>query len=448
MKVLRKLFLYDYTECDALKEYLEDMALKGWILKDINVFLVFEKREPQKLAYSVEVFDKASIFDTKLEKDAEEYVEYCSYAGWKLVCNFEKFHIFVATQENPVPIQTDERIKYQTIVKSTLKRNVFNWVVLPTIMTFNFFIGILGNFEFFITNYFSLLSTLIIILCYIKIGSDIIKFLIWCIKAKRNFSRGKKLPSYSIKDLKRITKMKIAPFIVSLCIMMFFSIFSIINKDYFTGMHIMLLILVISLVLVISFWILKSKLKRFDNIALQILLGFGVAGVIIFFTVFSMLVFSTENPKLVVEENSISIQGESQIPITLEDIGVKYKKYKDSDIDRSKTIFASSTTYYDSTYDSLDGKRTEISYRVFYSPYKFITKKVLKSYLNLCKDRYIEDSDASIWDANMVYVSKENYAPSTIVVYDNYILSYSGDLHLRNEARKKIRKKLLLPIEQ
>lgn len=448
MEVLRKLFLYDYTECDALKEYLEDMALKGWILKDINTFLTFEKREPQKLTYSVEVFDKASIFDTKLEKKAEEYVEYCSYAGWKLVCNFEKFHIFVATNENPVPIQTDERIKYQTIVKSTLKKNVLNWIVLPIIFTFNLFVGSLRDFEFFITNYISLLSAFIIFLFYIKVGSDVIKFFIWCIKAKRNLSRDKMLPSYSIKDLKRIKKMKIIPIITSLCVMIFLSIFSFINKDYFTGLYILALILVIILILVISYWIVKSKFKRFDNITLQIIIGFGMAGVIMFLSIFSIVLFSKQDPKLVVDKNSVSIQGESHIPITLEDIGVKYKKYKDSDIDRSKTIFASSVTYYDNTYDSLDGERTEISYKVFYSPYKFIMEKVLESNLNLYKRRYIEGGDSSIWDANMVYVSTDKYATSTIVVYDNYIFSFRGDVNLSNDAIEIIKKKLLLTIEQ
>lgn len=448
MEVLRKLFLFDYTECDAIKEYLEDMALKGWVLKDINTFLTFEKREPQKLTYSVEVFDKASIFDTKLEKKAEEYVEYCSCAGWELVCNFEKLHIFVSTEENPVPIQTDERIKYQTIVKSTLKKNVLNWIVLPAIFAFNLIFGSLRDFEFFITNYISILSAFMFFIFYIKVGSEVIKFFIWCIKAKRNLSRGKKLPSYSTRDLRRITKIKIIPVITSVCFMIFLSVFSFINKDYFTGLYIWVLILVIFLILVISFWIVKRKFNRYDNITLQIILGFGMAGVIMFLSVFSLILFSKEDPKLVGDKNSISIQGESQIPITLEDIGIKYKKYKDSNIDRSKTIFASSVTYYDNTYESMDGNRTGIRYTVFYSPYKFIVEKVLNSNLNLNKRRYIEGGNPSIWDANMVYASTDKYSRSTIVVYDNYIFSFRGDVNLSNDAIEIIRKKLLLPIEQ
>jgi len=103
---LRKFFVFKYTECDALKEYLEEMAQKGWLLKDINTYLTFEKAEPQKLIYSVEVFEKASIFDTRVEEKAKEYIDYCHEAGWQFVCSVGKTHVFVATDENAIPIET------------------------------------------------------------------------------------------------------------------------------------------------------------------------------------------------------------------------------------------------------------------------------------------------------------------------------------------------------
>jgi len=55
-------FLYEAYECSALEEYFEAMAESGWLIKSISrPFLKFEKIEPRKLKFSVDILKNSSV---------------------------------------------------------------------------------------------------------------------------------------------------------------------------------------------------------------------------------------------------------------------------------------------------------------------------------------------------------------------------------------------------
>ena len=54
----------------------------------------------------------ASIYDTGLNYNSSEYIGYCSEAGWNYVGSRGKLFVFRANTENPIPIETDENMKY------------------------------------------------------------------------------------------------------------------------------------------------------------------------------------------------------------------------------------------------------------------------------------------------------------------------------------------------
>ena len=66
MSVKRKKVLkgFNYMHVDDFAKYLSDMAAKGWHFKEWGVGLKFEKGEPERAVYAVEVFQKASDNDT------------------------------------------------------------------------------------------------------------------------------------------------------------------------------------------------------------------------------------------------------------------------------------------------------------------------------------------------------------------------------------------------
>ena len=130
-------FLYEPYECSALEEYFEAMAESGWLIKSINgPFLKFEKIEPKKLKFSVDILNKISSYDPDDSEDALDYREYCEAAGWKYVCQDKKIQVFYTEDYNStIDIQTDEGEKFKSVVKASMK-NVFSYILTVIIFSF------------------------------------------------------------------------------------------------------------------------------------------------------------------------------------------------------------------------------------------------------------------------------------------------------------------------
>ena len=108
---------FRYRECDNLALYLEKMAREGWIFRDWRLGMVFEKEEPQKLEYAVEVFSEGNENDTKPEPETEEFAVYCREAGWELVSSRKKLCIFRKLSQDAAPIMEPEE-RYRNIKKA------------------------------------------------------------------------------------------------------------------------------------------------------------------------------------------------------------------------------------------------------------------------------------------------------------------------------------------
>ena len=101
MKTRKQIFRnFQYLECDAFAEYLEGMAAKGWRFTGWKLGMIFEKEEPRKRVYAVEVFSKGREEDVSPSKEAQEYAEYCEKAGWKFIDARGKFCVFEQMDEN------------------------------------------------------------------------------------------------------------------------------------------------------------------------------------------------------------------------------------------------------------------------------------------------------------------------------------------------------------
>lgn len=116
---------FAYRDCDAMAQYLEEMAGKGWHFTGWSMGLRFERGEPAKVHYTVEAFPKGSESQCRPSEDTEEYAEYCREAGWELVDGWQKFCVFRQIKEDADPIVTpDER--YQNIMKADRNRCLWN----------------------------------------------------------------------------------------------------------------------------------------------------------------------------------------------------------------------------------------------------------------------------------------------------------------------------------
>lgn len=134
---LKKHISFRLNECDSLKNYLEEIALKGWKLKSVKNGFRFEKITPQELHYSVEILAKRSFYDTTPTKEENDYIGSYKNAGWEYVSIYEQMIIFVSETEKTLPIETDQKLKFKVIRNSIFKQNIlFQWFVFLPILIF------------------------------------------------------------------------------------------------------------------------------------------------------------------------------------------------------------------------------------------------------------------------------------------------------------------------
>ncbi|MBS6397149.1 MAG: DUF2812 domain-containing protein [Clostridiales bacterium] len=119
MSKKRTFAFYQVYENDALKAYLEDMALKGWKLVKIgSLLLTFESCEPHPIRYCVEVMEKASAYASNQTLPLKRYREFCQDAGWSYLGTNGFLHVFYTEDMNAVPVETDHEERYERICRA------------------------------------------------------------------------------------------------------------------------------------------------------------------------------------------------------------------------------------------------------------------------------------------------------------------------------------------
>lgn len=411
---LKKLFLFRLNECDAVKEYLEEMALEGWKLKDIKTFFYFEKIEPQKLIYSVEVFDKASIYDTRAESKTMEYIDYCKEAGWDYICSLGKLNVFVTTDENAVPIETDEVLKFNVIKKTMFRQMIIPWATLLNLLFCNNMLII--DFERFITVNFRVFALFLTIVGFFYLGGQMIIFLVWCKRTKKKLLKGESFKYLNKKDLKKQSILSLIPLALLLIIFIWIAIISYINKDYSLAISLMISTFAFIAIFCIMYFIKKSRLRRSANVVLLIFASFALTSliVIVTFTIASSLEISKAEPLL-----------------NGKDFGIKY-----------------ATIYWNDNNESVLAKRNScmlsdlhsqlVNYTVFQSNNSNIIDYYIRLKFREPGAKLFKKVDIPIWCALSVYRNHSD----TIVIYKNCVFSYSADAPLSDDVIKKILEKL------
>ena len=209
---LKELVPFQLFEIDSIKEYLEDMALKGWKLKYIKTFYYFEKIEPQKLYYTIGIIKKPDFHDYKTDNSIGIIQDHRE-AGWDFVYKNDDIVIFVTDREDVKPIEVDERLKYKNIKRSN--KNIWSIILLPLLLNLKDYINIF-DVELFTTSYFILLFYTILTISFILAIYKTLRFIIFNIKYKLKLKQGKKIlyaSKLSIKSKKLFYKIKVIFFI-------------------------------------------------------------------------------------------------------------------------------------------------------------------------------------------------------------------------------------------
>ena len=224
--ILKEHMPYKLREVDSLIEYLENMALKGWKLKEFNRLYHFEKIEPQKLYYTIGVIKKPAFHDVEQTDNSNEIIKNHTEVGWDFVDKNDDIIIFITDKEEMKPVETDERLKFKIIKNHASNSNSFWWFLFMLYNLYKF------NVKSLTTSYFELVITFLIFIVFILKATQDVQFFIWKIKQKNKLKQNIKISyisKHNIKYMKIIRYIRISFFVI---VIIAFIVGAIIENKY------------------------------------------------------------------------------------------------------------------------------------------------------------------------------------------------------------------------
>ncbi|ERK28888.1 DUF2812 domain-containing protein [Clostridium intestinale] len=393
-------FLYEPYECSALEEYFEVMAESGWLIKSINrPFLKFEKIEPKKLKFSVDILNKISSYDPDDSEDALDYREYCEAAGWKYVCQDKKIQVFYTEDYNStIDIQTDEGEKFKSVVKASLG-NVFSYILNVALWTLLIWLSLRrGDISYDITSNLMIATLVSVCIGIIIYVSKIMSFTIWFFKAKKQVKDNKSMPYNNYKQVKIKNSLSIFYILIWLGLYCFLLIRDESNYEKGNSVLVTLMILAVIIAVIIARYIRNKRYSRETNITLTISGAVVAIFVLLTFTGISIAIND-------LNEDNINEIAKTKSKLTISDFGYKENE-SDFYGDYQKSLLAERVYY------SNRDKNNSLSYTVLNSKYPWIVE--------LQEDGIIEwvsrfEEDLKIRNTNIpsdikVYSDEENEA--------------------------------------
>ena len=402
MSAKRKTVLkgFDYMHCDDFAKYLCDMATKGWHFVEWGAGLKFEKGEPEKAIYAVEVFQKASENDMRPEPNTQEFAEYCESAGWKFIDAKQKFCIFKKISKDAIDLYTPEE-RINNSVKGTFSGTaltllvlyglnaVLRWSSLATVFESNIFSG---SFFFQISVWTVMFIGQLLMLLYAFYKS---------IKLKKKVRMGKEIYIGNRQDGKYHINIKDGYMVLLIASLMYY--FFIMDK---VGLIILNGAIIIGF-LGFAFIINKIRPERDTNIVIQIVFTIVLVISIVFFT---MMIF--------MEDGDGSNSGNVEVPLVITDYRDSKDVIEDTSIYGDKNLLGSREVYF------VFGEKESINYDVYKSEYTWILDKIWDEEINGKKfNKEVVDCTTD-WDAQKAL---RNNIGTYYVRYENAILVFGDD---------------------
>ncbi|MFA9464977.1 MAG: DUF2812 domain-containing protein [Velocimicrobium sp.] len=275
---------YDYAGIEA---HLAKMARKGWQLEKITPFYwIYHKIKPQELTYTVTYFSEASDFNPEPTKHQHTFHAYCEDSGWQHITQWAQMQIFCSKLEHPIPIETEECIKLDTIHRSMKKNFLPSCILILLISLFQIFIQLnmhINNPIDLFSNTASLCAILMWAILSIYMLIPLIGYSLWYRRSKQSISLG----GACVGEKKIFRK---APFALLIII----TITLIINLISFQSKHFALIFVFTFIIFLITFafqffikkMLKQAKVSKHVNLILTVL-----SGVILYVILFGILVY-------------------------------------------------------------------------------------------------------------------------------------------------------------
>lgn len=285
---------FELFEGDALAEYLEMMAKKGWMLASLGTILTFKRIPPANFKFTVDIMNNSSVFDSLKNEKLLGLREICEDAGWEFVCTNGMMQVFVSENPNINPIQTDSELKSKRISKNVISKTVPIYLLLLFMCSFQ-----LIFFGDVIVSLWSNLS-LSIIISYLYVCTlcifQLTTILIWYIKSRIAINKGNKINYPKFRTVKIRSNIIIATLILYVLSLLTL-IFNAIKQYNFLIWIYLIFAVCYGIMFILLRWILKLLREKYNfsrkcnrliyifcviltTIVMSVIMIFGTVGVI------------------------------------------------------------------------------------------------------------------------------------------------------------------------
>lgn len=394
-KKKRVIFNFLPYEYKSLEEYLEKMATKGWILEDINGYILkFNKSEPKNLRYSVDIMDSISFLDGKDNEKSLEYREYCKKAGWNFVCGNDKRQIYCSEEnEKRIDIHTDEVEKFNSIAKASLKYVCLNLITLISLFITQY-LGTIGNSNAnFLASLASLGGLIFFIIFSIHELLGIMTFFVFIIKGKISIKRGRKI-NYNFKKIVLIRRLIHSSLLI-------FLIVWLLSFAIYYEIYILKVVIVFIILMFVCNYIIKFiQNKNYKNKKIIIPITYFVLTMLML-SIITTTISNVGSEYLANKENSYEKRSEKVAYLKLEDFNDKAIEDSFEYYRSTKSPIAAHLFYIN------NGENISLSYNIFESKYKWPVE-------------YNFEKKMKFFNKNNIrYLEKQYNLPQNIKVYMN-----------------------------
>ncbi len=139
MKNRKRVFAqFTFHDRTGISRYLENMAMKGWMLDKITKWSWhFRRIEPRRIHFALSYFAKTSSFEPEPPEALLRLREFCEHSGWQFCAEAAQMQIFYNEAEDPLPIETDAMLEIESIHKSIKKQLLPSYLLIGAVAILN-----------------------------------------------------------------------------------------------------------------------------------------------------------------------------------------------------------------------------------------------------------------------------------------------------------------------
>lgn len=437
---VKRLISFRMNHYKDIELKLEKMAEKGLFLEKTGTYLwTFRKGEPKKIRYTVTYFSEASMFNPSITENQKKFHDMAKEMGWNFVAGFNQMQIFCSKEEHPVPLEADEKEKFENIKRCMKKSFLPSHIILILLFLYN----IAMEYRSFKDNPLDFLAKTsnlylgavmfptLIYLCYILCA-----YFIWCKQCERSISAGGGCIE-RVHKYQKIVDIALVSYVFVLVGLLFFDIFRKINLL----ICVLAVIYVPILIFVYRFSIYFLKKKKTSAMTNRVI-SFILLGVASFAYMFSILTLSLKFDFPIQREGSYHTVTHQfsptdteeyklyndDIPLTCEDLygNINYENYSYEKTE-DNSIFLIRNLYQQ---DSLPEQNAppEIRYEIIEPKYNFVYDIVVEDLKKMpewseCKLKEIDNSIFNTEEAYQIcFIDDMNDGSDYLLIYKNKMI--------------------------